>query len=491
MDKTAQFVRNFGAVSLGNYGALAVSFLINIVLTRRLGVELFGRLSLFLMVSQVLLLVIGNWTQVGLIRNAAQEFVTGGTVSRTFWARMAILGPLVGVAAAILAGAHGPLAAYLEVPPWALALLFGHFLSALTVASIGAVLQARQEMVRYGAAIFIEKAINLALVAILPSSVLADPLPIIVCYAASACLVSLWAGTVIGWRAFLPVRFEARSSAALWRFSLPFIVTSWAGLLATSWVDLVLLKSWRSLSEVGLYALAGQLTGVVQQVTITFSTLLLPHYSSLLVQGGEGQIQLFVKRLLPYWFFATSATFSAALIVAGPLVPAVFGEAFAGAVEPLAILMIASSALALYNAFDPLLGAYGATWILARLCLLSVSVKIGLSLLFIPSWGLIGAAFSTTVAYAVSAVGAIILAGRRIGRVPLSITVFAVPVAVVSGSIFFLPRWYAVLVGLAGSTVCLAAIALRFGLFRAEDIAYLRAARTNDGLEHKVAPIEP
>lgn len=486
--KMPRLLRHFLTVSLGNYGALAASFLINIILTRRLGVELFGRLSLLLMVSQVLLLVVGNWTQIGLIRNASQEFVTEQTTARTFWARMAILGPLLGGSAIILAGAREPLAAYLEIPSWALALIFGHVLSALVLASVGAVLQARQAMTRYGAAMFIEKASNLALVALLPSSMLTDPLSVVLCYAASALLVALGAGMSLGWRTFLPVRFEAQVTRALWRFSIPFILTSWAGLFATSWLDLVLLKSWRSLSEVGLYALASQLTGVVQQVTITFSTLLLPHYSSLLAQGEENRIKTFVQRMLPYWFLTTSAAFSLALVVAGPLVPAVFGEAFAGSTVPLAVLMVASSALALYNAFDPLLSAYGATWVLARLCVLSVAVKVGMALLLIPRWGVMGAALSTVVTYAVSAMGAMVLAGRKTEVPVLQFTVFALPVVAVSLCLVMLPRWYAASAGLVSALIGLFVTAAMFRLFQREDLAQLRAVWSAAGRPGPGAP---
>ncbi len=79
--KMAQFIRHFLAVSLGNYGALVIAFLISIVVTRWLGVEQFGRLSLLLMISQILLLLIGNWTQVGFIRYGSQEYTKHGAIT--------------------------------------------------------------------------------------------------------------------------------------------------------------------------------------------------------------------------------------------------------------------------------------------------------------------------------------------------------------------------------------------------------------------------
>ena len=48
------FLRNFVGVSLGNYGAIALSFALNVILTWRLGAEQFGRLALLVMAAQLL-----------------------------------------------------------------------------------------------------------------------------------------------------------------------------------------------------------------------------------------------------------------------------------------------------------------------------------------------------------------------------------------------------------------------------------------------------
>lgn len=472
--KMAQLVRHFLTVSLGNYGALAVAFLINIVVARRLGVEQFGRLALLLMVSQVLLLLVGNWTQVGFIRFGSQEFEKHGAIVQAFWARLSIAVPLLAVAAAILIAVQEPLSEYLGVPEWGLGLVFGHFLLTYVLSSLGAVFQAKQEMPRYGAVMFFEKATSLMLVALLPVAWLSHPLAVIGCYAASALLLSVWAIVVLGRKTFLPVVLDSSGSRALLRFSLPFVLTSWVGLFATNWLDFVLLKWSRSISEVGLYALAGQLAGVIQQVTITFSTLLLPHFSVLVGNADEGRIKEFLDRVLPYWFLATSVLFGAALLAVAPLIPVMFGQAFAGALPALAILIVASSALALYNAFDPLLSAYGATVALAKVFALAVSVKVILSWLLIPQWGISGAAFSTVCAYTVCALFTMFLVQRKTGSPVMMLALFGMPVVIVCASLLFLPERYASFAALAAGAACLYAISIRFQLFQSEDRKILK-----------------
>ncbi|MBM4133169.1 MAG: hypothetical protein FJ245_05300 [Nitrospira sp.] len=477
LHKMPQLLRHFLAISLGNYGALAASFLISIVVTRRLGVEQFGRLSLFLMVSQVLMLVVANWTQVGLIRDGSQEFSTDGSIARTFWARLSIVAPLLTVSAAVFFSARGPLAVYLEIPEGALALVYGHFLLAFVLASLSAVLQARQQMATYGAVMFSEKAVSLLLVTVLPASVLNNPLAVVGCYATSACLISAGTVGVLGWRTFLPIRIDSAASHALLRFSLPFTLTSWAGLFGTSWLDFVVLKWSRSVADVGLYALASQLAGVIQQVTITFSTLLLPHFSALVGSGDEARIKVFVDKWLPYWFLGTSATFGLALVVAGPAVPTVFGQHFAESVPPLAILMVATTALALYNAFDPLLSAYGATWALVKITLGSVVIKLALAPVLIPPLGVAGAAISTVASYWFSAFCVLALAQSRLKVPVVQLAWLGLPVGVAcAGLLLFEGRdFYAV--ATAGVFVSVALLAVRFRLFQKEDRMLLQELR--------------
>src|SRR5262249_37309672 len=91
-------VRKFLALGAGNYGAMALSLGINAILTRRLGVEQFGRLALLLTTSQVMALVTANWTQTGLVRFGAREYSATGTVSQTLWARTGVVAPWIAAA---------------------------------------------------------------------------------------------------------------------------------------------------------------------------------------------------------------------------------------------------------------------------------------------------------------------------------------------------------------------------------------------------------
>jgi len=476
-NRLGQFVRNFLAVCAGSYGALILSFLISIVLTRRLGAEMFGRLALLLMAPQILLLLIANWTQVGFVRNGAQEFADQGTVARTFWARVVIMVPLVSVTVLVFAAFREPLSAYLSVPQWGLALVFGHFLLVCVENGLGAVFQARQEMFRYGTVIFLEKAIALILVTVIPLPWISQPLTVIACYAASALILSTWAVMVLGRDMFLPVAYDPSATRTLLDFSLPLTLMSVAGLLGTNGIDLMLLKGIRSVSDVGLYALAGQLAGAIKQVSIMFSTLLLPHFSIMVAGGQNENVHAFVQRALPYWFFGVSALFSIALVVAGPLMPFIFGESFRPAYPAFAMLLMASSALALYNSLDPLLAAWGKTWVLAKIFLGSALVKLALVFPMIHAWGIGGAALSTVCAYWFSALSVMIVVMRRTGVRLTSMVLLASPVAVACVTVLLLEGRDYYLFTVLGVATTMFGLVNRMRLFQEADRLWLRELR--------------
>lgn len=465
--------RGFITVALGNYGALVLSFAISIALTNRLGAERYGGLALLLMVSQLLALFASNWTHIGFVGFGSREYASQGTVLEAMWTRHWIVLPWALLGAVVLLVFQGPLATYLEIPPAGLALLFAHFVAAYLLATFGAAFQAKEQMGRYGLALFLDKGLAFVLIVSLPLAWIDSPLRIVALYAISASLVSLWCLRSLGWSAVRP-RFVPRPAfGRMWRFSMPLIFSTWSGVLGTNWLDFVVIRHYLPLADLGQYALATQLNGVLQQVTIIFSTLLLPRFNVMAEKQDHDGIQTFVVRILPYWFLGSSLLFGLALFVIRPVIPLVFGAEFVATARPLAILMIATIALTFFNAFTPILSAYGLTWHIALICMASALLNVGMNFVLIPRFGLDGSAIATVLAYLLSAGGVLILVRARYGYPVLRMIPLAAPVLVAAGL-------FLVLDGLVfytlGPLACLAAaglMALRFGLFRRENVHFL------------------
>ncbi|MBI4381936.1 MAG: polysaccharide biosynthesis C-terminal domain-containing protein [candidate division NC10 bacterium] len=486
-DGIARFKRMAGgflAVAVGTYGAMALAFVISAVLTRRLGAERFGGLALLMMASQVLSLFVSNWTHVGFVGFGSQEFAAAGTVTGTFWARTWVVAPWATAGTIVMILFREPLAAYFGIPVWGLAIVYGHFAAAYALTSLGAVFQARHEMSRYGTALFLDKAATLALVGLLPAAWVGTPLRVVGAYALSSALVCGWCAWILGRSAFFPIRFDREAFRRIWRFSLPLIFSTWSGLLGTSWFDYFVIRRYLPLSDLGLYSLASQLNGVIQQITVIFSTLLLPHLAAMVHRGEDARIRAIVERFFPYWFLGTSVLFSVVLLSARPVLPLVFGEAFSGAARPLAILMLATSAMTFFNAFTPLVSAYGLTWQFAIMCVVSVLVNVVMDFALIPSFGIEGAATATVIAYGIAAVLVLELVRRRLGCRIFQMGALGVPMLVVCLSFLLLDDARFYVVGAVGAAASACVLVRVFGLFNEEDRTFLQDLRMVPALHH-------
>jgi O-antigen/teichoic acid export membrane protein len=473
--QSSRHLHNFFALGVSNYAAMGVALVINAILARRLGVEQFGRLALLLTTSQVVALLVSNWTHVAVVRFGAVEFSGTGSVAETFWTRIWIVTPWALAAAVLLLAGGDRLAGYLTVTRAGLLVVWLHFAATLGLATVGAIFQAKQEMYRYGAALFLDKAVMACFLLLLPAAWISTPLVVLSAYAASSALVTLGGLLRLGKTSLTPIAFHSQAYRDMWAFSSPLILSSWAGLFGTSWFDFVILKWYRPLNELGWYSLGTLLAGVLQQISIVFSTLLLPQFSVMVANGEIEKIASLVKRLLPYWFLGTSVLFSVALLAAAWLVPLVFGQQFAPSVAVLAILMVGACALALFNAFSSLVSALGSTWVLTGICIASGAVNVVMDLLLIPSYGVRGAATATVLSYVTAAGLVLAFVQTRLQANVMSLALLGLPVLITCAAFWQLTgAWlYSVATLTAAASVYL--LIRKFELFRGDDTAFVRS----------------
>jgi len=470
------FVRDFVGVSLGNYGAITLSFALNVILTRTLGAEQFGRLALLIMAAQLLSCFISNWTLIGLVRFGAQEFARTGTVRESFWARVVVIAPWLLGAAIVLAIGQEEAAAYFDISKPVVWLVFGYFVLSSLLLTLGSVFQALQQMDSYAITLFMDKALSIIGVLLLLASHVADPVLVIGCYAVSCLLVSSWAMAKLG-PILLPIRVNREVISSLWTFSVPMIASTWIGIVGTQWIMYAIIKHYLPFSDLGLYSLASQIAGVVQQITIISSSLLLPHFSVLVAKQQQGQIRHLVEKVVPYGFMGFSLLLSLCVLLAGFGVPLVFGAGFAGAVQPLIFLIIATMGLALFNTFMPLISAYGTTWVLTGITVASALVNLVAALVLVPVYGINGAAVATLLGYGIAALLMLMVIQKHLGVAVLRFGILSLPIVVVALCAAFLNGVYLYLGGIGAAAVTTYALINMFGMFGRDDLTML--ARSN------------
>jgi O-antigen/teichoic acid export membrane protein len=469
--------RSFFVLGIGNYGALVTGLAVNALITRRLGAASYGGLALMLMASQLLLLLSVNWTHTGFVRFGSQEFGSNGGFANTLWTRLGVLMPVAAIAVFAVAFGRQPLAVYLAIPESGVWLILVHFVAVGVLSIVGAVLQATDQMARYGVCLLLDKVVILLCLLALPAAWIAAPLSVLACYAASSLAVATWGVWVVGVRALRPV-FPSRSAyRQMVGFSAPLLLSSWAGIFGTHWFDLIILKWYVPMAGIGVYSLATQLAGVVQQITVVFSTLLLPRLSVMVAEGQDARIRTFVERMLPYWILATSVLFSLGILAARVGVPLVFGQSFGDAAPVMALLMVATSALALFNSCAPVVAAYGSTWILTGIVFTSAISNVLLDLILIPRFGVEGSALATILAYGISAVLVLVFVQKAVGGRVLRLVWLGAPVLVACACYLLLDSaWvYPTAIGAVSLTVIF--LVGGFRLFQEEDAEFLKELR--------------
>lgn len=257
---------------------------------------------------------------------------------------------------------------------------------------------------------------------------------------------------------------------------MPMIVSTWLGLIGTQWVQYAIIKHYLSLKEVGLYSLASQVAGVVQQITIISSSLLLPHFSVLVANEQVEEIKILVGKAAPYGFIGFSLVLSGCVLLAGEGIPLIFGFGFSEAVPPLIVLMVATMGLALFNTFMPLVSAYGLTWVLTGITFVSAFVNFLSALLLVPRYGVNGAAIATVLGYGSAAAMMLAVVQNRLSVPILRLGLLGIPVLVVVLCASFLRGEYLYIVGIAGMVLTTYVLVHAFGLFERGDLTVLARA---------------
>jgi O-antigen/teichoic acid export membrane protein len=192
-------------------------------------------------------------------------------------------------------------------------------------------------------------------------------------------------GLVLRARLFRGVRSVDR----IVRRAAPFGAMALATLLYYRSPTLIL-GATRPAADVATYTLASTIAFGLLLVPNAITTALLPRLSA---HGDARDAQRALARTLQLWAALTLVVALGAEFV----VPAVFGERYAGAVEPLVILLLAGFAIGISGVIGTVIVARRGCAALAVQIGVCLAVNLALGALLIPRFGAVGAAVDTVV----------------------------------------------------------------------------------------------
>jgi O-antigen/teichoic acid export membrane protein len=162
-------------------------------------------------------------------------------------------------------------------------------------------------------------------------------------------------------------------------------------------VDVFLVGFLVGVQGVGLYTVAVTLAQVVWLISNAAASVLLPKVASVQDAVGENVARTVRVTRLTFWFSLGAGGLLA--LSAHPLVTLVFGSEFRGSLPPLLVLLPGVVALSTVITLAAYLAGIGRPQLNLLVAVAALVVTVTLDLVLIPRYGIVGAAWASTLSY--------------------------------------------------------------------------------------------
>lgn len=411
----AQGPKNYAALVGAQVASAVLSFAAVWLATRLLGSTGYGAVVALIAASQAIGQLAVNWTSVSLWRCGLEEFVLTGRVSKAFWTRFWIFLPNV-----LLVVATSPLwlpflSALLKLPPQAFLFVLAHFVANALWVHVQQGLQGAKLMRLQGSLLTFERLLVFLIILACAVSGNASFLTVALAYILGplgACAVGLWRLRKL---IFPVVGIDRDLLKRMLTFSLPVIPSSLVGYMSSNYLDAFFITHYLSRADLGVYAVAYQVTGIGLQLPLLVGSVLLPLFVTLQAEGQFDRAERFMHSVLPLLTLLWGIACALAAAIGGDLLPLIFGEQFRGLGALLWPLM-AAAALAgpVLMGYAPFSNSKFVTYIALVGAIASALSNLLLNYLLIPTFGLVGCAWATTAAYGVNTLAVVLLVQWRL-----------------------------------------------------------------------------
>lgn len=198
-------------------------------------------------------------------------------------------------------------------------------------------------------------------------------------------------------RTTVPLRSTLRELATFGRWIFLSAIT----FTAITRIDVLLLAHFRGSEEVGIYATGFQLTIILQILTNSLSTVLLPRVSKL---ESRRQLLRFIKICLALAGMIAVVTLPM-LPFAGVIVPTVFGTRYAPAAAIFQVLLLNYLVQPFFMPFIIIIFAAGRPSIMSTINVVQLAIGLFSNYLLMPRYGAIAGAYTLLMLTVIAGVG--------------------------------------------------------------------------------------
>jgi len=254
------------------------------------------------------------------------------------------------------------------------------------------------------------------------------------------------------------------STGKLLGFSLPTALAGATSVLV-AWTDLLLVGFFRSESDTGIYQAASQAAFVFLMIVAATNAIFTPLVARLMAAGKRDEIDALFKVSTLWALYLSLPVFIVFVLAPRIVLGALLGARYLPGAAPLVLLSLGQMTNLASGAVGFLLILSGRqkTWLVASG--VALALNVGLNLVLIPRYGLVGAATGTAIALALLFSGGLFLVRRMLAFWPYDGRIYKALLATACSalSVVGLTRW-APVDGIAGLFLLLAGSVLSFAL---------------------------
>lgn len=399
---------------VGFNGLVAVlSFATTSLLLHFMGRDSYGEVVSLTSTSLLLTMLGTDWTSQSLVRFGTEEFLATGQVRRYFWNRLAIC---AGTVAVILLATPvwGRFLARDLGFTWGGLVFIGCYLpSQVFWTHLQRILPCIQRHKLMYPLLALERSVVLALAAVLHLFGRLQIHTFLPGYVAGCLLSAGLALWLVRREIGRPVRPCLATCRTIVVYSWPLIPTCIVGLLSTNTLDYLMIRRFVGKAELGVYALAVQIAGMVQQVPQIAGQLAAPRVVAMRLKSDAAGLLKFIRVQVVAGLWAWSF---------GMLLGAVLFWLLGGAWLPEKYVLVRDLVLPLaavtcivplwYIVWSPLLTAYEQVRVVMWSSVATGVVNLTANLVLIPRLGVLGSAWATVLAFGTSILSAELMIGR-------------------------------------------------------------------------------
>ncbi|HEY8815301.1 MAG TPA: oligosaccharide flippase family protein [Candidatus Dormibacteraeota bacterium] len=277
-------------------------------------------------------------------------------------------------------------------------------------ATLASIILATNRPIQFAAVSLVQWVITFALQAILALAGRLDPTLALGAWLAGATLGGI-AGFVVASR-YVTLRFGLDRNVL--RQLLGFGLKGYVANLLMFFnyrLDSLIVNALLGVASVGIYSIAVAMAEVIWNMAGALSTVMFPHVASL-DRKAANRLTPVVSRNV--WFLTLLAVVFAA-VVGRWVIELVFGAVMLGAAQPLLLLLPGILALSGAKVLSSYLSGIGRPIYSTYIAAGSVILTVALDLIFIPRYGIAGAAAASSVVYTLTAIATLVVFRKESG----------------------------------------------------------------------------